>query len=137
MPVFKYNNAQHNEYLTMTDRIGAHWLDIFEGNKEFYSAAYWDLLTRIWRNDGPARKTDALKFMTAIKSPHTAGKYVESAIRHGLLVEKDNPRDKRSKLVMLSPDTKARLDAFFDAAVKELRRSSRAVDRKGPSPDEP
>ncbi len=137
MTEFEYNNAQHKEYLSMTDRNGIHWLEMFQGNKEFYSAAYWDLLTQMWRNDGPVRKTDALKFMTAVKSPHTAGKYVESAIRHGLLLEKNNPRDARSKLVMLSPDAKARLDAFFDAAVRELRRSSRAVDRKGPSPDEP
>ncbi len=133
----KYNNVQHKQYLHMTESNGVNWLKVFEGNKEFYSAAYWDLLTRIWKSDGPVRKTDALKFMTAIKSPHTAGKYVESAIRQGILLESDNPEDARSKLVSLSPETKRRLDAFFDEAVGELRESSRAIERQGPSPEAP
>ncbi len=133
----KYNQAQHREYLEMMERNGTHWLEIFRGNREFYSAAYWDLLTQLWKGDRPVRKTEALKYMVAVKSPHTAGKYVESAIRSGLLVETDNPEDARSKLVSLSPEAKKRLDAFFDAAVTELRRSIVTIDRKGPSPEEP
>ncbi len=133
----KYNDAQRKEYLNMTHRIGEMWLDVFQGNQEFYSAAYWDLLTRIWKTGGPVRKTDALKFMTAIKSAHTAGKYVQSAIQRGVLVEADNPEDARSKLITLSPDMRQRLDAFFDAAVSEVRTANRTIERKGASPEEP
>ncbi len=133
----KYNDSQRNEYLSMTHRIGEKWLDVFQGNEEFYSAAYWDLLTRIWKSGGPVRKTDALKFMTAIKSAHTAGKYVQSAIQQEVLVEAENPEDARSKLVMLSPDMRERLDAFFDAAVSEVRKANRTIGRKGPLPEEP
>jgi len=132
-----YNNAQHQVYMAFTDKVGVNWLDVFEGNTEFYSAAYWDLLTRIWRTGGPVRKTDALGFMTGIKSPHTAGKYVGVALEHGLLVEDDNPMDARSKLLRLSDDMKDRLDVFFDHAISELRKASREVDIKGPSPEEP
>ena len=45
----KYNNAQHKQYLEMIDGVGRRWVEVFEGNTEFYSAAYWDLLTGIWR----------------------------------------------------------------------------------------
>lgn len=124
----EYNHDQRREYLEMTDRIGAGWLEVFQGNTDFYSAVYWDLLTGIWRRDGPVRKTDALNSMTAIRSAHTAGKYVEAALAQGLLVEEDNPEDARSKLLGLSPEMKDKLDAFFDLAVGELRKSKRRVD---------
>ena len=104
-------------YLAMIDRVGAAWIDVFEGNTEFYSAAYWDLLTEIWRSPGPVRKTDALKFMKAIKSAHTAGKYIDEAVRVGIVLESDNPKDARSKLLSLSPEMRARLDDFFDKAL--------------------
>jgi len=132
---FKYNHDQHREYLDMIDRIGSRWLDVFQGNTEFYSAAYWDLLTRLWKYTGPVRKTDALKLMTAVKSAHTAGKYVETAIREGLITEQDNPEDARSKLVALSPAMRERLDGFFDVATDEVRRATRTIDIRGPSPE--
>jgi hypothetical protein len=50
------------------------WLEVLEGDTEFYSAAYWDLLTGLWRTDGPRRKTDAMDLMKGNKSVHTAGK---------------------------------------------------------------
>lgn len=133
----QYNRDQHMEYLYYTNRIGLRWIDIFQGNTEFYSAAYWDLFTRMWRNGGPVRKTDALGFMKAIKSAHTAGKYLDTAIDHGSLIETDNPEDARSKLLTLSPVMQQRLDNFFDRAVGEIRRASKLVDIKGPSPEDP
>ena len=123
----KYNNAQHKQYLEMTDEVGRNWLQVFEGNTDFYSAAYWDLLTNIWRVGGPVRKTDALRYMTGIKSAHTASKYVETSIKKGFLIETDNPEDARSKLLSLSPDIRQRLDLFFDTAIDNVERSSQAV----------
>ena len=133
----KYNIDQHREYLDMIDRVGRKWLDVFAGDTEFYSAAYWDLLTRIWNNHAPVRKTDAIGFMTAVKSAHTAGKFIDTAIAKGLLVEADNPDDARSKLVTLSQALRERLDIFFDNAVSEVRRANRNLDIKGPSPEDP
>ena len=115
-----YTDAQRREYLLMIDRVGAAWLGVFGDDTEFYSANYWDLLTRLWRAGEPARKTDALGFLTAVKSAHTAGKYMERAIERGFVVETDNPEDARSRLVALSADMRARLDGFFDAAVDEI-----------------
>lgn len=136
MPL-KYNNSQHKEYLGFTHRLGSHWLTVFAGDQEFYSAAYWDLLTSIWSMEGPVRKTDALRFMTGIKSPHTAGKYIDTAIRKGVLIEEDNPEDARSKLLHLSAEMRGRLDVYFDSAVGELRKTNRKLDELGPSPETP
>ncbi len=133
----KYNTDQRREYLEMIDRIGGRWLGVFDGNELFYSAQYWDLFTQVWRSERPVTKTEALRCMTGIKSAHTAGKYLETALAEGLLVELDNPDDKRSRFIALSPEMKARLDVFFDRAVSEVRTTNRTIHIKGPSPEEP
>jgi len=133
----KYNTEQHKEYLRMTARRGRAWLNVFGDDREFWSAAYWDLFTGLWDSDGPVRKTDALRFMRAVKSAHTAGKYVEAALQKGLLIQQVNTEDSRSKLLSLSPELRRRLDGFFDTAVGEIRRTSRVFDTLGPSPEEP
>ena len=122
-----YSNTQHRAYLDFTDMIGREWVQVFDGDTDFYNAAYWDLLAGMWRAKDPVRKTDALKFMTAIKSAHTAGKYLEIALEKGLVVEQDNPKDARSKLLDLSPAMRTRMDAFFDHVVGEMQKTSRKI----------
>lgn len=124
----KFSEDQRQQYLLMTDRIGGGWIHLFGDNTEFYSAAYWDLLTGIWRVRGPVRKTDALKMMKAIKSAHTAGKYIDTALQSGILVEEDNPQDARSKLLRLSPDMRQKMDVFFDEAVEGVLSTARKID---------
>jgi len=133
----KYNDKQRKEYFKTTQKMGMSWISVFEDDEEFYSSAYWDLLTSIWMKDVPVRKTDALRFMTNIKSPHTAGKYVETAIAKGILIEEDNPEDARSKLLRLSPEMRERLDGFFDGCVTEIRKCIGALDALGPWPKNP
>ncbi len=123
----KYGRAQHEEYLRMTDQVGEHWLAVFQNDTEFWSAVYWDLFTKLWRAEGDVRKTDALRYMTAVKSAHTAGKYLETAIKRGFVEERDNPVDARSKLVRLGPELRTHLDIFLDAAVYEIRRAAERV----------
>lgn len=133
----KYNDDQRKEYFKTTLRMGASWIKVFEEDEEFYSSAYWDLLTNIWMKDAPVRKTDALRFMTNIKSPHTAGKYVETAIAKGILIEEDNPEDARSRLLSLSPKMRERLDGFFDSCVTDIRKCIHNLDALGPWPKDP
>ncbi len=128
----QYTADQHREYLNMIDRVGRNWLDVFEGDSDFYSAAYWDLLTGIWKKGGEARKTDATSLMLGIKSAQTASKYLETAIERQFLLEKENPKDARSRLVVLTADMKSRLDLFFDKAVGELKTASKQVEAKEP-----
>jgi hypothetical protein len=124
----KYTGDQRKEYLNMIDHVGQNWLQVFKGDPEFYSAAYWDLLTRIWKSERPVRKTDALKFMIGIKSAQTAGKYLETAIAHGFIHEDENPKDARSRLVSLSTEMRDRLDKFFDLAVGEVSAASQVIE---------
>ena len=124
----QYNDAQRREYLDMSERIGKQWLGVFQEDTEFYLAAYWDLFTQLWKSGGPVRKTDALKFMVGIKSAQTAGKYIETAIEKGLILEMDNPEDARSRLLELSEPMKLRLDEFFDQAVQNLRHSFHSIE---------
>ncbi len=123
----KYSDAQRREYLELIDRVSRVWLSVFENNRQFFSTDYWDLLSRMWQAGAPVRKTDALNFMTAIKSTHTAGKYLDTAMRYGYIIETENPNDARSKLVDLSSDMRPRLDEFFDIAVDEVLSASDAM----------
>lgn len=122
-----YGREQHEEYLRMTEKVGGHWLGVFQNDTEFWSAVYWDLFTKLWLAERDVRKTDALRYMTSVKSAHTAGKYLETAIRRGLVEERENPEDARSKLVRLAPALRERLDGFLDSAVGEMRQAAERV----------
>lgn len=111
----------------MVNRVGNAWLRMFGDDTEFFSDNYWDLLTQLWRSERPVRKTDALGYLIAVKSTHTAGKYLERTIEHGIIIEVDNPDDARSRLISLSPDMRARLDHFFDTAVDEVGHTHAAL----------
>lgn len=123
-----FTNEQHRTYMEFNDTVGREWVQVFEGDTDFYNAAYWDLFNNMWRSRTPVRKTDALKFMNGIKSAHTAGKYLEAALQKGLLIEQDNPKDARSKLLTLSPDLRKRMDAFFDYSVTEMFKTCKQID---------
>jgi len=118
-----YTDEQRRAYLTFTDKLGVGWVQLFAGDTEFYSAAYWDLFTHLWRRDEPVRKTDAIGAITGVKSPLTASKYIDTALARGLVIEKENPRDARSKLLALSPQMRAQMDTFFDDAVDEMKKA--------------
>lgn len=125
-----YSDDQRRGYLEFIDRIGGNWMTVFEGDTDFYDAAYWDLLTHLWRNPHPVRKTDAGRAITGVKSPLTAAKYIDTALAKGMIVEKSNPDDARSKLLALSPAMRVQLDTFFDDAVHELRKAAREIDAR-------
>lgn len=119
-----YSDQQRRAYLEFTDKVGASWVQMFAGDTEFYSAAYWDLFTHLWRTTEPVRKTDAIAAITGVKSPLTASKYIETALKRGLIIEKANPSDARSKLVTLSAPMRAQMDAFFDDAVDGMKKAA-------------
>lgn len=125
-----FSNDQHRTYMDFTDTIGREWIRVFEDDT-FYDAAYWDLFTNMWRARTPVRKTDALKFMSGIKSAHTAGKYLDLALKKGLLIEQENPKDARSKLLLVAPSLRNRLDQFFDLVITEMQKTSKLIDGMG------
>lgn len=131
--VTTYTREQHMECLKLLDRVRDAWVRFLDADARSSAAVYWDLLSYLWAEGGSARKTEALRSMKSLKSAHTAGKYVKAAIRNGMLEEGENLKDARSRLLVLTPQTKMRMDAFLDWAVDEVRRSSDAMHRKAPS----
>ena len=88
------------------------------------------MFTGIWKLGGEARKTDAARLMIGVKSAQTASKYVETAIEKRLLLEKENPKDARSRLVVLTAEMRSRLDRFFDRAVEAMLSAAERVKGK-------
>ena len=60
-------------------------------------------------------------------SRQTAKKYVVRAITLGYLVENNNPRDRRSRLITLSQDAKALVESNFDRTARNLRSALRPM----------
>ncbi len=111
-------------YLKLMDQADARWAELMSVVPEMRSAPIWELLTHLWRTDLPVRKTDAIQAMGAIRSPHTAAKYIDVAIKSGFVVETHDNLDKRSKKLMLSDIGRARMDRFLDACVGDLLTAS-------------
>ena len=112
-------------------QVGSHWQALLH-DEEYYSPNYFDLFTAIWlRDEGPVYKTDCYRFMPGV-STQTAKKYVQRAIARGYLRETDNPLDKRSKLITMSPDLKAVVERSYDLTALELRK---ALMRRKPGKD--
>lgn len=115
-----YNEQDKRNYLAMVDTIGMKWLLVFDTpaeDKSFWDTAYWDLFTKLWKVT-EVKKTDAISFITGKTMP-TATKYLNSAIEQGLVTERENPNDPRSKLVGLSEEMRKRLDIYFDSVLTE------------------
>ena len=123
----KFSDNQRKQYIHFTRNVGAKWVEVFDGNNEFYSAAYWDLLTEMWYADKSLMVSDALRFMKSVKSPFTARKYLQKLIDERFVVESKNPKDERSVLVSLSPSMKSKLDSYFDYTVQEMVSASKKI----------
>lgn len=121
-----YSDKQRTNYLTLLNNIGEHWNDVFGGNRKYYSAAYFDLLTGLWKH-GEVTKSEALRFIKAIHSSSSTRKCLDASIREKFVVERPNPYDSRSHLVTLSPDYRKNLDIFFDNVVDELKSTVDAI----------
>ncbi len=103
-------------------RIGLAWQQMFREG-DYCASNYFDLFTEIWLRQGePVYKTDCYRFMPGISS-QTAKKYLQHAIARGYLRESDNPQDKRSKLITMSPELKAIMEQSYDLTAHELRKA--------------
>ncbi len=103
-------------------QVEQHWQRVFRDD-EFYSLNYYELFTEIWLKGGePVYKTDCYRFMSGV-SPQTAKKYLQRAITRGYLREGDNPLDKRSKLITMSPQLKTVIERNFDYTAAKLRKA--------------
>ena len=113
----KYTGQQQREFIKLTRKTGAEWVEVFQGNTDYYASYYWDLLTEMWNVNKPVMVSEALKSMRSVKSPFTARKHLQKAINGGIIIERKNPDDERSVLVELSAEMRSKLDKHFDRVI--------------------
>ena len=117
-----YTNHERERFVISLLKIDAYWLKLF-GNTEFNELHYSDLFTAMWlRREKSVHKTEACSFMTNI-SAKTAIKYLNNAVSAGYLIEVEDPRDKRSKLVKMSAELSISIEKFIDYSISEFRQS--------------
>lgn len=113
--------ADRRGFIGALRALDRRWAETFDDG-DFFDLHYSALFTEMWLREGRAvPRTEAYGYMASL-SPQTAMKYLNRALQEGYLVEVDNPDDRRSRLVAMSPKLKARLDALIDYALAEFRR---------------
>ena len=100
--------------------LDEHWASVFS-DSDIFDMHYAKLFTRLWVTQGkPISRSEAYNWMTELSS-QTAMKYVNRALSAGFLAEVENPDDRRSKLLVMTPTLSARVEALFDLALAEFR----------------
>ena len=66
------------------------------------------------------RKSELYKLMPHI-SQRTAIKYIQTAIDEGLLIERMDPRDQRSRQITMSTDLRRKIELFLDYSILMLQ----------------
>ena len=116
----KFSDQERERFVISLLKIDAYWLQLF-GNTEFNELHYSDLFTAMWlRREKSVHKTEACSFMTNI-SAKTAIKYLNNAVLAGYLIEVEDPKDKRSKLVKMSDDLCVSIENFIDYSISEFK----------------
>jgi hypothetical protein len=87
---------------------------------DFYDLHYSDLFTQMWQQgDRAVTRSEAYAMMRNV-SIQTAKKYLNQAIENDYLLELDNPQDRRSKLVKMSPKLQERFERLIDESLKDF-----------------
>ncbi len=116
-----YSNQRRRAFVHALQEIDRFWGEIL-GDEAYYDLHYSDLFTRMWlHRNHTFRKTELYAFMPRI-SHRTAVKYVQRAIREGLLLEFTDAQDRRTKRVHLSDSMQERIEHFLDHAIATLEK---------------
>lgn len=105
--------ARRRRFLTALRELDIAWVTAFH-QTGFGDIYFSRLFTELWLRDGAAiAKTDAYDLLKGV-GPQTAMKYVRRAIAEGYLEEIDNPADRRSRLLRMTPMLRDRFAQVID-----------------------
>ena len=116
----KTDFSRRTEFVRALKTMDAYWLSFLK-DQDFYDLNYSDLFMELWLQGAPVTKTDASLFIKHL-GPQTARKYINRAVEMGYLLELDNPSDKRSRLISLSPELQKGLADFFDFTIATFQK---------------
>jgi len=112
----KHSDRKRRHFVVALTSSDQYWGELF-GDNIFYDLNYSDLFTRMWLNaDKAYRKTDLYAFMPKV-SQRTAAKYLQQAIDRGLLIEKQDDEDRRSRRITMSSDLRQRIEMYLDYSI--------------------
>lgn len=105
--------ARRRRFLIALRELDLAWVTAFH-QTGFGDIYFSRLFTELWLRNGSAiPKTDAYDLLKGV-GPQTAMKYVRRAIAEGYLEEIDNPADRRSRLLRMSPMLRDRFAQVID-----------------------
>jgi hypothetical protein len=114
--------AAHVKLVMALNAYDDYWAPLF-GEDEFLDRHYRDLFAQMWvRQDLPMSRSDAYLCMKSL-SAQTAMKYVNRAVERGYLQEVENPDDRRSRLLVITPLLMSRVGTLLDYALDEFRKA--------------
>ena len=105
----------NKRFLVALRELDDAWVSIFQ--ETGFSDIYFSrLFTELWlRGESAVPKTDAYGLVKGL-SPQTAMKYIRRAIEEGYLEEIENPADRRSQLLRMTPLLKSRMADVINRA---------------------
>jgi len=111
----RQRHASRVRFLLALRELDQAWVQAF--HKAGFGDVYFSrLFTELWlRADAAVTKTDAYDLVQGV-SAQTAMKYVRRAITEGYLEELDNPLDRRSRLLRMSPQLRESFSQVIDRA---------------------
>ena len=112
----------HIKLVNALNAFDQHWKTLF-GEDEFLDLHYMKLFAQMWIRQGePMPRSDAYLYMKSL-SAQTAMKYVNRAVERGYLQEIENPDDRRSRLLVMTPLLMSRVGTLLDYALDEFRKA--------------
>lgn len=113
-------HQERQRFVEALRKLDGRWAASFHED-DFYDLHYSDLFTQMWQQGERAvTRSEAYAMMRNI-SIQTAKKYLNQAIENGYLLELDNPQDRRSRLVCMSPKLQERFERLIDDSLKDFR----------------